>query len=85
MTSVVQAPAPPPFVRLAAHPLRWRLLTTLAESDYRVRELVAQVGDGQSSLILRFGRQIDRLVQRPVDQYALEDRGAGDPGHAENL
>ena len=48
MTSAVQAPAPPPFVRLAAHPLRWRLLTTLAESDYRVRELVAQVGEPQN-------------------------------------
>src|SRR3954447_9135542 len=31
----------PAFVRLAAHPLRWRLLTALAASDYRVRELVA--------------------------------------------
>ncbi len=35
-----QFPAPPEFVRLAAHPLRWRLLTTLANGDFRVRELV---------------------------------------------
>src|SRR5687768_14797007 len=40
--------APPPFVGLAAHPLRWRLLTSLADSDYRVRELVALVGQPQN-------------------------------------
>jgi len=36
------------FVRLAAHPLRWRLLTELADSDYRVRELVTLVGEPQN-------------------------------------
>ncbi len=38
----------PAFVRLAAHPLRWRLLTELAASDYRVRELVTLVGEPQN-------------------------------------
>jgi ArsR family transcriptional regulator, arsenate/arsenite/antimonite-responsive transcriptional repressor / arsenate reductase (thioredoxin) len=38
----------PAFVRLAAHPLRWRLLTELAGSDYRVRELVARTGEPQN-------------------------------------
>ena len=38
----------PPFVRLAAHPLRWRLLTALTESDYRVRELTQLVGEPQN-------------------------------------
>jgi protein-tyrosine-phosphatase/DNA-binding transcriptional ArsR family regulator len=38
----------PAFVRLAAHPLRWRLLTELADSDYRVRELVTLVGEPQN-------------------------------------
>jgi ArsR family transcriptional regulator, arsenate/arsenite/antimonite-responsive transcriptional repressor / arsenate reductase (thioredoxin) len=38
----------PTFVRLAAHPLRWRLLTGLADGDYRVRELVALVGEPQN-------------------------------------
>jgi protein-tyrosine-phosphatase/DNA-binding transcriptional ArsR family regulator len=38
----------PVFVRLAAHPLRWRLLTELAESDRRVRELVAVAGQPQN-------------------------------------
>ncbi|MET7656580.1 MULTISPECIES: ArsR family transcriptional regulator [unclassified Streptomyces] len=40
--------APPEFVRLAAHPLRWRLLTELADGDYRVRELVERVGEPQN-------------------------------------
>jgi protein-tyrosine-phosphatase/DNA-binding transcriptional ArsR family regulator len=39
---------PPAFVRLAAHPVRWRLLSALAESDYRVRELVARIGEPQN-------------------------------------
>jgi protein-tyrosine-phosphatase len=39
---------PPAFVRLAAHPVRWRLLTELADSDYRVRELVARVDHPQN-------------------------------------
>src|SRR5689334_19058672 len=40
--------AAPPFVRLAAHPLRWRLLTELTRSDYRVRELTARLGEPQN-------------------------------------
>lgn len=40
--------APPPFLRLAAHPLRWRLLTELARSDYRVRELAALLAEPQN-------------------------------------
>lgn len=38
----------PPFVRLANHPLRWRLLTELAASDQRVRELVECLGEPQN-------------------------------------
>jgi protein-tyrosine-phosphatase/DNA-binding transcriptional ArsR family regulator len=45
---VSSRPAPPAFVRLAAHPLRWRLLTELAAGDHRVRELVARVGEPQN-------------------------------------
>jgi ArsR family transcriptional regulator, arsenate/arsenite/antimonite-responsive transcriptional repressor / arsenate reductase (thioredoxin) len=40
--------AAPAFVRLAGHPLRWRLLTELAYSDLRVRELVTLVGHPQN-------------------------------------
>src|SRR3954463_9045569 len=40
--------APPPFLRLAGHPLRWRLLSELARSDLRVGELCALAGRQQS-------------------------------------
>lgn len=40
--------APPDFVRLAAHPVRWELLSALADSDQRVRELVARVRQPQN-------------------------------------
>jgi len=43
-----RAAAPPGFVRLAAHPVRWRLLAALAEGDLRVRELVARTGEPQN-------------------------------------
>ncbi len=43
-----QPAAPPVFVPLAAHPLRWRLLTELAHSDYRVRDLVTRVDQPQN-------------------------------------
>lgn len=45
---VMPTRAAPAFVRLAAHPLRWRLLSALANSDYRVRELVALVDEPQN-------------------------------------
>ena len=38
----------PAFLYLAAHPLRWRLLTALARGDYRVRELVALIDQSQN-------------------------------------
>ena len=40
--------AVPPFVHLGAHPIRWQLLNELSRSDYRVRELVTQVGEPQN-------------------------------------
>jgi protein-tyrosine-phosphatase/DNA-binding transcriptional ArsR family regulator len=40
--------APPTFVRLVAHPLRWGLLQELVESDRAVWELMELVGEGQS-------------------------------------
>jgi ArsR family transcriptional regulator, arsenate/arsenite/antimonite-responsive transcriptional repressor / arsenate reductase (thioredoxin) len=39
---------PPRFLRLAGHPLRWRLLSELARSDRRVGELCALAGLRQS-------------------------------------
>jgi protein-tyrosine-phosphatase len=38
----------PRFLGLAAHPLRWQLLSELARSDRRVGELCALAGEGQS-------------------------------------
>lgn len=38
----------PTFVRLVAHPVRWRLMTELSIGDFRVRELVARVGEPQN-------------------------------------
>ncbi|GAA5136779.1 arsenate reductase/protein-tyrosine-phosphatase family protein [Pseudonocardia adelaidensis] len=40
--------APPAFLRLAAHPLRWQLLSALADGDQRVRELVARIDQPQN-------------------------------------
>src|SRR5215216_4230096 len=40
--------SPPRFLRLAGHPLRWRLLSELARSDLRVGELCALAGQRQS-------------------------------------
>src|SRR6478735_11641422 len=40
--------APPAFVRLASHPLRWQLLRELVQSDRAVRELMTLVDEPQS-------------------------------------
>jgi protein-tyrosine-phosphatase/DNA-binding transcriptional ArsR family regulator len=54
--SSLSQPAPPPFVRVAGHPLRWRLLGELAHSDRRVRELVRLVGQPQNLISYHLGR-----------------------------
>ena len=48
MVPSARATAPPEFVRLAGHPLRWQLLSVLAGGDHRVRELVRQVDQPQN-------------------------------------
>ena len=45
---MVAAAAPPEFLQLAGHPLRWRLLLELARSDLRVGELCELAGRPQS-------------------------------------
>ena len=47
---------PPPFLRLAAHPVRWRLLTELARSDRQVRELCGRLGEAQSLVSYHLGQ-----------------------------
>jgi len=42
-------------MRMAAHPLRWALMTELAASDLRVRELVAAVGESQNLISYHLG------------------------------
>lgn len=54
-----QVATPPTFIRLAAHPLRWRLLTELAESDYRVRDLVRRVDQPQNLISYHLRRLRD--------------------------
>jgi protein-tyrosine-phosphatase/DNA-binding transcriptional ArsR family regulator len=39
---------PPPFLQLAAHPLRWQLLSELARSDLRVNELTSRTSERQN-------------------------------------
>ncbi len=47
-TALADAQSPPRFLRLAGHPLRWRLLSELARSDRRVGEMCALAGRRQS-------------------------------------
>src|SRR3954464_14962916 len=49
--------APPRFLRLAGHPLRWRLLSELAHSDRRVGEL-CELADRRQSLVSYHLRQL---------------------------
>src|SRR4029453_2368799 len=50
MVASGQGSVPPAFVRLAAHPLRWQLLTALAGGDYRARERVGLLEQPQNVL-----------------------------------
>jgi ArsR family transcriptional regulator, arsenate/arsenite/antimonite-responsive transcriptional repressor / arsenate reductase (thioredoxin) len=54
--TVVHDTLPPGFLRLAAHPLRWRLLRELARSDRQVRELRALLGQPQSLVSYHLGQ-----------------------------
>jgi ArsR family transcriptional regulator, arsenate/arsenite/antimonite-responsive transcriptional repressor / arsenate reductase (thioredoxin) len=68
------ASAPPSFVRLAGHPLRWRLLGELARSDRRVRELVSLVGQPQNLVSYHLGRlRTDRLVAARRSTFDARD------------
>lgn len=48
--------APPAFLQLAGHPLRWQLLRELARSDRQVRELTDAVRERQSLVSYHLGR-----------------------------
>jgi len=53
------AVAPPEFLQLAGHPLRWRLLGELARSDRRVHELTGLVGEPQNLVSYHLGKLRD--------------------------
>jgi protein-tyrosine-phosphatase len=48
--------APPVFLRLAGHPLRWRLLAELARSDRQVHELAALAGQPHNLVSYHLGQ-----------------------------
>jgi ArsR family transcriptional regulator, arsenate/arsenite/antimonite-responsive transcriptional repressor / arsenate reductase (thioredoxin) len=55
--------APPAFLQLAAHPLRWRLLSELARSDRNVSEMTELVGEPQNLVSYHLGKLRDgRMV-----------------------
>jgi protein-tyrosine-phosphatase/DNA-binding transcriptional ArsR family regulator len=55
--------APPAFLQLAGHPLRWRLLSELARSDRTVHELTGSVGEPQNLVSYHLAKLRDgRLV-----------------------
>jgi protein-tyrosine-phosphatase len=55
--------APPDFLQLVGHPVRWRLLGELARSDRTVRELTGLVGQPQNLVSYHLGKLRDaRLV-----------------------
>jgi ArsR family transcriptional regulator, arsenate/arsenite/antimonite-responsive transcriptional repressor / arsenate reductase (thioredoxin) len=49
-------PAPPAFLRLAGHPLRWRLLAELARSDRQVHELTVLLCQPQNLVSYHLGQ-----------------------------
>jgi protein-tyrosine-phosphatase/DNA-binding transcriptional ArsR family regulator len=51
--------APPDFLQLAGHPLRWRLLQALADSDRTVQELTTVVGEAQNLVSYHLGKLRD--------------------------
>ena len=55
--------APPEFLQLTGHPLRWRLLGELSRSDRMVHELTGLVGQPQNLVSYHLGKlRAARLV-----------------------
>lgn len=63
MSNTLALTQPPSFLKLVAHDLRWRTLSALAHSDYRVQELVRLLGEPQNLISYHLKRLRDaRLV-----------------------
>src|SRR5215210_3094416 len=83
------AAAPPPFLQLAGHPLRWRLLNELARSDLRVGDLCALAGRQQSLVSYHLRRLRDAgmvstrrsLADGRDTYYVLDLAGCGERLH----
>jgi protein-tyrosine-phosphatase/DNA-binding transcriptional ArsR family regulator len=65
------ATSAPSFLQLAAHPLRWQLLSELSRSDRRVRELCGLVGQPQALVSYH-------LAQLRSEQVVSTRRSAAD-------
>jgi protein-tyrosine-phosphatase/DNA-binding transcriptional ArsR family regulator len=62
-TTGVGDASPPSFLRLAGHPLRWRVLRELARSDHQVRELCDLLDQPQNLVSYHLSRlRRERLV-----------------------
>jgi protein-tyrosine-phosphatase/DNA-binding transcriptional ArsR family regulator len=57
--TTLSATAPPAFLGLAGHPVRWQLLVELARSDRLVEELVGRLGQPQALVSYHLGRLRD--------------------------
>jgi ArsR family transcriptional regulator, arsenate/arsenite/antimonite-responsive transcriptional repressor / arsenate reductase (thioredoxin) len=57
--AVLEDPAPPAFLLLAGHPLRWMLLRQLGRSDRTVSELTELVGQPQNLVSYHLGKLRD--------------------------
>lgn len=66
--------SPPVLFDLAAHPLRWRLMSELARSDRQVRELTERMGERQSLVSYHLGRlRAHRLVSMRRSSFDRRD------------
>ena len=61
-SQLAPAIAPPEFLQLAGHPLRWRLLGELARSDRMVHELTGRVGEAQNLVSYHLGKLRDAAL-----------------------
>jgi protein-tyrosine-phosphatase/DNA-binding transcriptional ArsR family regulator len=69
-----ESDAPPTFLQLAGHPLRWRLLTELARSDRQVGELCHLIGQPQSLVSYHLGRlRAAQLVRARRSSFDARD------------
>jgi ArsR family transcriptional regulator, arsenate/arsenite/antimonite-responsive transcriptional repressor / arsenate reductase (thioredoxin) len=80
--------SPPPFLQLAGHPLRWRILLELAQSDRKAGELTARLRLPQSLCAYHLGRLRDAglvFTRRSTADARTTYYAADLPGYASHL